>query len=199
MDGVTEGPELSARAAYSLILMAVTMPFVYKLLEQLENAVNSNQLERRPSLGRGSESLHRTLRPEGPHLVLVVPEPGGPASSPNLGFLASLSFLSTSLAQLLSLSPLWPHSMENSWPTSFSALKVVIEVLSHFPSAACSPSSLTGHLRFRVSMKTHYLPAWFRWLSFFLEAGGISMMNILKRKKKKERKHSWFVVRLVSY
>lgn len=79
MDGVTEGPELSARAAYSLILMAVTMPFVYKLLEQLENAVNSNQLERRPSLGRGSESLQRTLRPEGPHLVLVVPEPGSPA------------------------------------------------------------------------------------------------------------------------
>ena len=79
-------------------------------------------------MGRGSESSHGTLRPEGPHLVLVVPEPGSPASSPDLGFLASLSFLSTSLAQLLSLSLLWPHSMENSWPTSVSALKVVVEV-----------------------------------------------------------------------
>lgn len=120
--------------------------------------------------GASSGPFAGELPREGPQPQTRTPFPG-------------LSVLSSSVTGSASFFLLWPRSEwkaagqpPSSWFPSSALL--------HFPSIARGPSLLPQHPRYRVSRKTHYLPAWFRCLSSFLEAGGVSMMNTLKRKKK---------------
>lgn len=111
----------------------------------------------------------------------------GDAAASGLGlcFLACLSPLSTS-PQLISFSSGLMRNGKQLGHRLPPRRWLLSSVLLHFPSVACSPLSLPGHPRGRISMKTHYLPAWFCCLSSFLEAGGLSMINTLKKERNKQ-------------
>lgn len=155
----------------------------------MSDAINAHELARMPSPRRESEFLQRPRVWRGliwslrwgqrrPPSEVVRPQswpriPGKSVFSTLLPWFLSLSSVLTQNGR--QLGALLPPRRSRLSPA-----------LVRCPSVAGSPASLTGHPRPRVSMKTHYLPALFCGLSAFLEAGGLSIMHTLKRKKKKK-------------